>query len=223
MFNVPATATHLYLGYVKTCETSGNSAPGCYPTNVGSLSVTFKFTEHVLDWDQLSLSLAPSARCCSGMDYDNLTGTTVLFGGGNGGEQPYGRLGDTWLFNGTWKQVSPMVSPPAREGAGMAYDASTGTMVLFGGLNITDVSLSDTWLWDGANWVEEFPAVSPPARSPYERGMIYDAATETVLLFGGAGVSGPLGDTWEWNGKTKTWTQLFPQHSPSAQNYGSHL
>jgi len=28
-FNVPATATHLYLGYIKTCAASGKAAPGC--------------------------------------------------------------------------------------------------------------------------------------------------------------------------------------------------
>jgi hypothetical protein len=115
-FHVPATATHLYLGYVKTCATSGNAAPGCYSANIGSLTATFKFTDHVLDWHQLSLSSVPSVRCCPGMDYDDLTGTTVLFGGGNGGETPYERLGDTWEFNGLEAAVSRHIA--ARTGRG---------------------------------------------------------------------------------------------------------
>jgi len=32
--------------------------------------------------------------------------------------------------------------------------------------------------------------------------MAYDAATSDVVLFGGGVSSGPLGDTWTWNGST---------------------
>ena len=38
VFNVPSTATHLYLGYVDTC---GGGIPGCYTDNSGSMTVTF--------------------------------------------------------------------------------------------------------------------------------------------------------------------------------------
>lgn len=45
-------------------------------------------------------------------------------------------------------------------------------------------------------WTQQVPAASPPAR--LDASMAYDAATGTVMLFGGAGRHGNLGDTWTW-------------------------
>ena len=81
----------------------------------------------------------------------------------------------------TWAKQAPAVHPPAREAAAMAYDAATGTVVLFGGYN--GHYLADTWTWDGTTWTKRAPAVHPPGRA--EAVMAYDAATGTVVLFGG--------------------------------------
>ena len=48
--------------------------------------------------------------------------------------------------------------------------------------------------------------------------MAYDAATRTVLLFGGEGMIsggeyGGLSDTWSWNGATWTPEETAPSHS----------
>ena len=64
----------------------------------------------------------------------------------------------------------------------MAYDAATGTVVLFGG-DGSSGDLGDTWTWNGTTWTEQTPATSPPARE--SATMAYDAATGTVVLFGG--------------------------------------
>jgi hypothetical protein len=123
----------------------------------------------------------------------------VLFGGINTSSQI---LGDTWTWNGTtWTQQAPAASPPARYGASMAYDAATGTAVLFGGDNQKGCAqLGDTWSWDGTTWTQQAPAASPPAR--YEAAMAYDAATGTAVLFGGFACYGRharyLRDTWTW-------------------------
>src|ERR1700690_1136285 len=42
--------------------------------------------------------------------------------------------------------------------------------------------------------------------------MTYDAATGTVVLFGGLGGKRYLGDTWTWDGTT--WTQQHPAAHP---------
>src|SRR5487761_1483689 len=61
-------------------------------------------------------------------------------------------------------------------------------------------------------WTQQAPATSPPAR--YGASMAYDAATSTVVLFGGSGSgtggqgSTILGDTWTWDGST--WTKQAP-------------
>lgn len=86
--------------------------------------------------------------------------------------------------------------------------------MLFGGTDANGNILNDTWTWDAVTWTQQFPPVSPPARA--RPGMAYDAATKTVVLFGGS-ANIPLGDTWAWNGLTRTWTQLFPATSPSPR------
>jgi hypothetical protein len=130
------------------------------------------------------------------MAYDAATGTVVLFGG----EARHGvtgtTLGGTWTWDGsTWTRQAPATSPPARYEASMAYDAATGTAVLFGGYNAASTRFADTWTWDGSTWTKQ-----TPAKVPYPRAgasMAYDAATGTVVLFGGT--SGhPLGNTWIW-------------------------
>ena len=39
----------------------------------------------------------------------------------------------------------------------MAYDAATGTVVLFGGRASDGLVFNDTWVWDGATWTKQFP------------------------------------------------------------------
>ena len=38
----------------------------------------------------------------------------------------------------------------------MAYDSTTGTVVLFGGYNVELTYLNDTWTWDRVTWTEQF-------------------------------------------------------------------
>ena len=66
-----------------------------------------------------------------------------------------------------------------------------------------------------AQWTELSPAVKPSAR--FQHGMVLDQTRDVVVLFGGnaSGSGSALGDTWEWDGNT--WTQKFPQNSPSAR------
>lgn len=219
---VPLTATHLYLGYVDNCQAPNNTMPGCYSDNVGSLNVVARVQYYVPDWVEPTLPVAPSTRADAGMAYDAATYSAVLFGGGNA-RLPNGMVyGDTWIWYSGWIQLSPAASPPARTAPGMAYDPTTRTVVLFGGRDSSGVALGDTWTWGGVTWTQQFPAVSPPARAP-GHSMAYDSATGTVVLFGGGGNensnygSPVFGDTWEWDGRTRSWTQLLPPSGPSPR------
>jgi hypothetical protein len=112
-----------------------------------------------------------------------------------------------------WTEQHPVTSPSARLYTQMAYDAATGTAVLFSGQPRTGTP-SDTWTWNGTTWVEHLPAAHPVSR--IWAAMAYDAATDTVVLFGGAVESSPsrLDDTWTWNGKA--WAEQHPATSPPA-------
>ena len=90
----------------------------------------------------------------------------------------------------TWTKQHPATSPPALANAPMAYDAATGTVVLFGG---TSRRPHQTWTWDGSTWTRQHPATSPSHWGG--ASMAYDAATGTVVLFGGTRVPGAVSYT----------------------------
>jgi len=167
-------------------------------------------------WTQQHPTTSPPARAEAAMAFDATTGTTVLFGGTPNGEPS--AIGDTWTWDGTdWTQQHPSTSPPARYLATMTYDASTGTVVLFGGGAAGTGILGDTWTWDGTNWTKQVPSTSPPAR--VAPSMAYDAATGNVVLFGGYVTAGSFGDTWTWDGTN--WTKQVPATSPPARSFGT--
>jgi hypothetical protein len=216
VFSIPPTATHLYLGYIDSCAQPGPSAPGCFSDNAGSITAVFQIEEHQLNWIQPQEPVSPPGRCCMGIAYDPAMAASVMFGGFTNPTI----LNDTWTWSSGqgWSQLFPTTSPSPRESPAMAYDGAAGNIVLFGGSNANSngIFYNDTWIWDGTTWTQQFPAISPPVRQ--FGAMAYDAATRTVVLFGGFdGYTNPLGDTWTWNGLTKSWTQHFPATSPSPR------
>ncbi|MHB8290075.1 MAG: sialidase family protein [Acidimicrobiales bacterium] len=144
-------------------------------------------------WTQQHPTQSPPSRIDAQMAYDAAAHQVVLFGGFRVGGS-LGELDDTWTWNGAnWTQQHPAQSPPSLGGASMAYDAATRQVVLFGGGNGSPFrSLNETWTWNGATWTEHHPAQSPPG-TPLA-SMAYDAATQSILLFGGLGRS--LSETW---------------------------
>ena len=118
----------------------------------------------------------------------------VLFGG---------RIGSSlsnriWERTDGWRQRPTLgaTGPAARSGQSMAYDASRLRTVLFGGADEQAGHLGDTWEWDGTDWSGiATGSASPPARSFH--AMAYDSKRSRVVVFGGFGDSGALGDTWE--------------------------
>jgi hypothetical protein len=178
----------------------------------GALNHTWVWQD--ANWTQKDPANSPPKRYVASMAYDAADGKVVLFGGLSSNSS---QLSDTWVWNGAdWTQEHPAHSPAARAYAGMAYDAMTRNVVLFGGdpAKPAVVFLSDTWVWNGADWKQEHPAHSPAAR--VVPSMAYDTAAGQVVLFGGLDSSSAcLSDTWVWNGTG--WKQEHPAHSPSAR------
>jgi len=147
-------------------------------------------------WSPVVTANAPSPRFLYGMCYDSARGVVVLFGGRN----LSGPNNETWEFDGTdWTQKLTVNAPLAREEMGMVFDASRNRTVLFGGC---DESISaiygDTWEFDGNDWVEVTPAVSP---SPRFRGMMeYDSGRSRVVYYGGFDGTNTLTETHEFAG-----------------------
>jgi hypothetical protein len=153
-----------------------------------------------------SLLANPTARTGASLVYADHLQRGVLFGGLTDPDSASIRyeLGDTWEWTGTrWIQIFPAQSPPARSGSGMAYDSARRQVILFGGLQGRDDFFADTWAYRDRTWVGISPPSSPPPRT--FPAMAYDPLRDRVVLHGGADGSGPLGDTWEFDGTT--WTQ----------------
>jgi hypothetical protein len=149
------------------------------------------------DWTEKNPVTNPPARVNHALAYDSARGRVVLFGGEQNG---VGLYSDTWEWDGTdWTQKNPVTSPPARSGHALAYDTTRDRVVLFGGY-ITDdngvVRVSDTWEWDGTNWILKNPATNPPEREAH--AVAYDSARGRVVLFGGSNGT-VFSDTWEWD------------------------
>ena len=167
-------------------------------------------------WTQLAPASFPPARSAPGLAYDALTKTAVLFGGNANGQD----FNDTWIWNGTtWSQASPSNVPIGRrwDTQGMAQDPN-GNVVMFGGVDAGGNMFDDTWIWDGTNWnLQNTPAGLAARRAP----LVYDPATNNVVLFGGEGsYGGPtFGDTWVWDGAN--WTQQFPDTTPPPRSMAS--
>jgi hypothetical protein len=108
-----------------------------------------------------------------------------------------------------WQDLPAQDAPGARHGMASAAMATRGELVLYGGAWNTEI-FSDTWVWDGAGWLQKHPVHSPGPRA--YSVMTYDVAQGQIVLFGGADPSSNRNDTWIWDGTD--WIELHPQNSP---------
>lgn len=103
-------------------------------------------------------------------------------------------------------------APPASWGSSMAYDASDGYLLFFGGLGSSRGALRETWSWQDGSWTNLTGDVGPAPSTRYEASMAYDPALGAVVLFGGIHAGGYLSDTWTFaNG---SWSELSENESP---------
>ena len=120
---------------------------------------------------------------------------------------------------GTWTDVRPWPSP--RWWEAMAFSPPWNRLILFGGEGCNNACvLNETWAYDPTNgtWRDMAPAVHPAAR--YFTAMAYDPTVDRMILFGGhvpAGFPFSGGDTWAYDYRNNTWTDLNPVTAPPRQ------
>lgn len=148
----------------------------------------------------------PPERLAHSAVYDVANNRMIVFGGTRSSDV----LNDTWVLSnangmgGTpiWSQLTPSGAlPVARSGHSAVYNQDAGQMLVFGGINASDLR-SDTWSLTYANglsgtpvWTQAMPlGTAPPTRT--SSNMVYHATTNRLILFGGDTLSGPLNDTW---------------------------
>lgn len=172
----------------------------------------------------LTSNNTPSARDGAAISYDPVTRAVYLFGG----RGTAGAMNDTWQFDGgNWTNVTGAVgtAPARRAGAGMAFDASLGGLVLVAG-RTSNLLYRDDWSFTGTAWVNLTPALQNTTNFPprlYNLSLGADATDGSVVLFGGltytAGSYVPYNGTWQY--ASGTWTELSAGSHPSARSSAS--
>jgi N-acetylneuraminic acid mutarotase len=178
-------------------------------------------------WAQMHPAVHPCMRWGPVMAYDSESDRVILFGGLTGDYYDPYDLDDTWAYDyntDTWTQMTPPSSPRARCFHAMAYDAESDRVILFGG----EVwrggfgQLDDTWAYDynTDSWEESNPPNHPCARAALS--MAYDASSDRSIIFGGGrGAQGTLDDTWAYDHKTQTWSEVACDEHPGTRvSYG---
>jgi hypothetical protein len=179
----------------------------------------------------------PIPRYGAGFVWDAADGYFLMTGGTTASGSV---VGDSWSLSlvgpfsdpqAVWTLETPVAhlsygAPPARYEAAMAWDDALDAVVLFGGESCGATAcrfLGDTWLYDGGYWSELATSEAPPAS--FGASMDYDPGMGTILLFGGCGVTCPLGETWELAppgaGRAPVWHRVFPVIAPPARYFAA--
>jgi len=180
-------------------------------------------------WVEQAPATAPDGRFSTALAFDEDRARAVLFGGCRRWHGPACAevLADTWEWDGvTWQEQLPPLAPSPRHGHVMAYDARRRRVVLFGGYaalagtcgEAETQQCSDTWEWDGADWIERHPDTVPPGRT--SSALAWDAVRGRSTMVGGYRRHDDLpqeayADTWDWDGVD--WQQLDTPAAPVAR------
>jgi len=169
------------------------------PLYGSSVSQTWEWIND--SWTALNLSNTPPALSHPSLTFDGAVDCFVLFGG----QSLIDRMGptnSTWaLCSGRWINESNQsrLSPAARWGAQLSYDAVAGVDILFGG-STGSHNFTDTWMYQNWSWVE----LSPPAH-PGEGGwgqdmsMTYDPSTGGEVWIGTSGWDAFRSEMWVYS------------------------
>ncbi len=155
-------------------------------------------------WTKLSPPV-PLNRARAGGVYNANTNRLIVFAG-----SPCfgcGTLNEVWVLtnaDGTggqpkWLQITPQPgpSPAARESEGaVAYDKQNNRLIIFGGAG-NSIYLNDVWILSNADgsapvpsiWHELLPTGAKPEGRTYHGAMVYNAAKNQLLVYGGISIT----------------------------------
>ncbi len=189
---------------------------GCLPTQPRS-DATWRDKDAT--WTRLHPTHVPPARSFEAMAFDPALGVVVMYGGRDVPQSAaeatgFGTItysGDTWTWDGSdWSQQHPAHHPVLFQPSA-TYDYARRQIVLVGS---TPTLTLETWTYDGFDWTHWAQADGKPAPSRIYSRLSFDAASKTVVTFGGYNPrASDLTAVWEWDGRT--WTQT-PAASPFA-------
>jgi len=150
------------------------------------------------NWMALQPANAPAARTAMAMTGDPSGGVLLL-----GGRDTSQLLADHWRWqNGSWQQVGAAPGLAAQYQAVACHDLQRNQTVAVIG--------SQTWIWDGTNWVQGQSVPFSPS-GPLATAIVWRPETRTVLILESSQYTRA---TAEWDGTQ--WTLLGPAHPSSS-------
>lgn len=179
---------------------------------------TWSYDHTANAWTDLQPTVRPPGVTGAGiMAYDSSSDRTILYGGNTG----TATSSDTWSYDyntNTWTKMHPAAHPAAEDGHRLAYDSGSDRIIFFGGYDpSTGYDTDATWSYDysTATWKSLNPAVTPSARSFH--GLVYDAQSNRIVLFGGDSGGFANQDTWTYDLGVNGWTNRDLVRGPSAR------
>ncbi|KAL3152010.1 hypothetical protein ABBQ32_001128 [Trebouxia sp. C0010 RCD-2024] len=163
---------------------------------------------------------APAAR--GGHAIASIGSRVICFGGADRSPTPFSDLWelDTGRHCNQWTRIQSTANVERgklvpRSGATMT--AAGDILYIFGGQDpVTGGCYNDLIMLDSRTWqwmALEVSGVRPPARHSHITGLVQK---NTLVVFGGAGAQGPLGDLWVFDLTSRQWSQPATQGDPPA-------
>lgn len=174
-----------------------------YPTPTGAYLLptneVWTYAFNTRTWTNATPATGPPVTFWFSTAFDSKRDRLVLFGG-RVGFMVWSNV--TWIYDvraRQWTNVTPAVTPSARDGASMAYDSMRDRVVLFGGED-GNGTLGDLWSFNPATslWlaISAGPGPQPVAFAP----MVFDPGAQRMFLFGDGGL------LWAYDAGTNAWT-----------------
>jgi hypothetical protein len=133
-------------------------------------------------------------------------------------------VGEAPALVAKWIDHSPAKNAPKPKGsedASLIYDPAGGRVILYGGKDDANLSVTETWAFDSGAWAWSRITTNgktPPASEDHTT--IYDPAAHRMILYGGE--NGPTTNKlWSLDLKTSTWKELANQQAPRRESHSA--
>ena len=147
-------------------------------------------------WSERAPATHPEGGNHGGLVYHEISDQVIHFGG----YEATGSKGYTWAYDvdtNRWTDLRPITAPTPRFLVGIAYDAESIRVVLFGGT----AGSAETWVLqvEANEWTRLDLTSAPSGRNGHR--MAYDRQSDRIILFGGGdGLPGTVNsETWSFN------------------------
>ena len=121
-----------------------------------------------------------------------------------------------------WVDRSPAKSTPQPRGsedASLTFDPLGSRVILYGGKDDANLSMTETWAFDSAE--RTWKRITTPGKTPpgsEDHTTIYDPAAHRLILYGGE--QGPTTNKlWSLDLKTSTWKELTNSQVPRRESH----